>query len=381
MKIAQWCLLIVYGSGILFPALPACAGAAQATAGDLFSVLKLEQPLLLCGETVPVDRPHVREGFEREMLLALGNRPQVILWLKRTARYFPHIEQLLRENDLPDDIKYLAVAESALRMHAGSPKGALGVWQLMPETAIKYGLVVNGSVDERRNIYLSTPVALTYLKELYGRFGSWSLSLAAYNMGEGGIEAEILEQGVSDYYRLYLPLETQRFVLRIMAIKRIIESPHNYGFRLDADDYYPPETFATIQIHALTELPLRLVAGAAHADFKTIKDLNPELRGYYLAAGTRMLNIPEEGAPGFQNRLTTMIEADKKIRNQRLYVVKEGDSLSEIARQFDVPLMALLIWNRIGIKNVIHPGQRLVIYPATAEKKIERKNNQGDMER
>ncbi|MFO7715770.1 transglycosylase SLT domain-containing protein [Desulfosarcina sp.] len=342
--------------------------------------LRLEQPVLLCGEAVPVDRPDVAERFEKEMLLALGNRSQVILWLKRTARYFPYIEQNLRENDLPDDLKFLALAESALRMHAGSPKGAMGVWQLMPQTAINYGLVVNDSFDERRNLYLSTPAALAYLKDLYGRFGSWNLSLAAYNMGEEGLEAEILEQGINDYYRLYLSLETQRFILRILAIKRIVESPGKYGFSLSAEDLYPPETFSTIQIDAFGDLPLRLIAGAARTDFKTIKDLNPELRGYYLAAGARMVNIPENGRSGFQTRLAAMIEADAKIRNQRVYLVKPGDNLSRISQKFDVPIAALLIWNRIGVDAVIQPGQRLVIYPATGEKMTAREAIQDDVD-
>ena len=193
--IAMWPILVVYALGILFSALSPCTTAAQGTAEDLLSALKLEPPVLLCGETVPVDDPQVVERFEKEMLVSLGNRSQVILWLKRTTRYFPYIEQVLRENDLPDDIKYLAIAESALRMHAGSRKGAMGVWQLMPQTARRYGLVVNSSFDERRNLFLSTPAVVTYLKALYDRFGSWSLSLAAYNMGEEGLEAQILERG------------------------------------------------------------------------------------------------------------------------------------------------------------------------------------------
>lgn len=341
---------------------------AQANPDDLLLALKLEQPVLLCGETVPVKDPPVLERFEKEMLVSLGNRPQVILWLKRTTRYFPYIEQVLRENGLPDDIKYLAIAESALRMHAGSRKGAMGVWQLMPQTARRYGLVVNGNVDERRNLYLSTPAALAYLKDLHDRFGSWSLSLAAYNMGEEGLEAEILEQGITDYYRLYLPLETQRFVFRILAIKRIIEAPQNHGVTLAPSDFYAPVTFSSVQINAFADLPLRLIANAAGTDFKAIKDFNPELRGHYLAAGTRTVNIPADGEAGFQARLATLIEADSKIRNQRVYVVREGESLSSIAQKFDVPLAALLIWNRIGPSKVIHPGQRLVIFPQQAQK-------------
>jgi hypothetical protein len=335
---------------------------------------------VLCGERVPVDDAQATERFEKEMLVAMGNRPQVILWLKRTTRYFPYIEQMLRDNGLPDDLKYLAIAESALRMHAGSSKGAMGVWQLMPQTARKYGLVVDVNFDERRNLYLSTPAVVTYLKALYERFGSWSLSLAAYNMGEEGLEAEILEQGVTDYYRLYLPLETQRFVFRILAIKRLVEAPQMHGFTLSPGDFYAPETFSAVRVNAFTDLPLRLIANAARTDFKRVKDFNPEIRGHYLAAGTRSVNIPSDGETGFQDRLAALIEADAKIRSQRVYVVQEGDSLSGIAQKFGVPLAAVLIWNRIGLSNVIHPGQRLVIFPAAGSIKTDLKDIEGDQD-
>ncbi len=371
-------ILVVCVISIFFSILAPVMTTAQETADNLLLALALEQPVLLCGETVPVEDTRVQERFEKEMLVSLGNRPQVILWLKRTARYFPYIEQVLRENGLPDDIKYLAIAESALRMHAGSRKGAMGVWQLMPQTARKFGLIVNGNFDERRNLFLSTPAAVSYLKILYNRFGSWSLSLAAYNMGEEGLEAEILEQDLIDYYRLYLPLETQRFIFRILAIKRIIEAPHKYGFTLSPNDYYAPETFSTVQINAFADLPLRLIANAAKTDFKSIKDFNPEVRGHYLAAGTRSVNIPGGGEAGFQTRLASLIDTNTKIRNQRIYVIENGDSLSGIAKKFDVPLAALLIWNRIGINKVIHPGQQLIVFPAAEKTKTDREGIDGD---
>lgn len=352
-----------YGVLLLFIALLPIGAVALEDTDNLLSSLYLKAPVLLCGEQVPVDNPDVVERFEKEMLVSLGNRYQVILWLKRSTRYFPYIEQVLAENDLPDDIKYLAVVESALRLHAGSSKGAMGTWQLMPQTARKYGLIVNSRFDERRNVYLSTPAAVAYLKDLYGQFGSWSLSLAAYNMGEEGLEAEILEQGANDYYRLYLSLETQRFVPRLLAVKRIFEAPEKYGFNLSADDFYSPKTFSSVRVNASDDLPLRLVAKAAGTDFKTIKDLNPELRGHYLASGTRMVNIPEAGNTGFHSRLAALVKEDGKSRSRRLYVVKKGDNLSTIAERFNVPLAALLIWNRIDIGKVIHPGQELVVSP------------------
>jgi peptidoglycan lytic transglycosylase D len=220
MTISMWTTIVLFLLSLSWTALTPGSAAAQERVDVLLRALTLEPSVSLCGEPVPVEDPRVVERFEKEMLVSLGNRPQVILWLKRSTRYFPYIERMLRENDLPEDIKYLAIAESALRMHAGSRKGAMGVWQLMPQTARKYGLVVDRNFDERRNLYLSTPAVMAYLKDLFDRFGSWSLSLAAYNMGEEGLAAEILEQGITDYYRLYLSLETQRFIFRILAIFR-----------------------------------------------------------------------------------------------------------------------------------------------------------------
>ena len=144
---------------------------------------------------------------------------------------------------------------------------------------------------------------------------------------------------------------------------------------LTQSDFYPPESFSAVQVNALADLPLRLIANAAKTDFKTIKDLNPEIRGHYMAPGTRSINIPGNGKAGFQDRLAVQIEKDTKIRSQRLYVVKEGENLSGIAEKFEVPLAALLIWNRIDLNSAIHPGQRLVIFPPAGEVKTNIENN------
>ena len=361
-SIRIWICQIAVAGLVVAPAM-----AQDLSTDRLLQALQWTPPVVLCGESVPLSDWRVRERLEKEMLVALGNRPQVFLWLKRSTRFFPFIEEVLEKHGLPGDLKYLAIAESALRRHAGSRKGALGVWQLMPQTARKYGLTVDVHLDERRNFYLSTPVAVTYLKILYERFGSWSLAMAAYNMGEDGLEAQILEQEVSDYYRLYLPLETQRFIFRILAIKLIVEAPDKYGFSLAADDYYDPIAFADLQVHAVADLPLRLVAQAAGTDFKTIKELNPQIRGYYLQAGSHRVSIPLGGELGFQARLEELVAADTRRRSRHTYRVQEGDSLSGIAGKFDVPLAALLIWNRLSIDTVIHPGQELVVRPKKDE--------------
>jgi membrane-bound lytic murein transglycosylase D len=334
---------------------------------SLVEAVRVKDALTFCGESVPLDSPQVRERFEKEMLLSIGDRPQALLWIKRAPRYLPLIEATLSANNMPNDLKYLAVAESALRPHAGSPKGAMGFWQLMPETARKYGLRVDEYMDERRNIYLSTPAALRILGALHEQFSSWTLAAAAYNMGEEGLAAEMLEQNTKDYYNLYLPLETQQFVFRILAVKMILSDPRRYGFDVKPEDLYQPLVFDTVGVDCFQETPIRLVAQAAGTFFKTIKDLNPQVRGHYLQPGHYQINLPPGKADGFEGRFLELANKHRDIRETRIYEVRDGDSLSAIAERFEVPLAALLIWNRIGLNDPIHPGDRLVIYPGALE--------------
>lgn len=350
--ILTFCVLLVFAS-------------SQADATVTAASARPPKGLTLCGESVPFDQNQVRERFEKEMLLTLFDRPQVLLWLKRTTRYMPFISQTLEQAGMPDDIKYLAIIESALRPHAGSPKGAIGFWQLMPDTARKYGLKVDGFVDERRDLYHSTPAAMDYLKVLHAKFSSWTLALAAYNMGEEGLEAEMLEQKSADYYQLYLPLETQRFVFRMLAVKLIVSDPEKYGFNLAPGDFYAPIGFDMVAVDCFQETPIRLVAEAARAHFKQIKDLNPHLRGHYIRAGHHQLRVPQGSASGFKKRFDALVNAYSTERNHRIYVVQNGDSLSTIAEKFGVPLAALLIWNQIAMDKTLHPGDRLVIYPGS----------------
>ena len=334
---------------------------------SLVEAVRVPAGLTFCDEPVPLGIPQVRERFEKEMLLALGDRPQALLWIKRAPRYMPLIEETLKANGMPADLKYLAVVESALRPHAGSPKGAMGFWQLMPETARKFGLRVDEFMDERRNIYLSTPAAMSFLQALYGQFSSWTLAVAAYNMGEEGLAAEILEQNTRDYYNLYLPLETQQFVFRILAVKLILSDPKRFGFNAKPEDLYPQVFFDTVDVDCFQETPIRIVAQAAGTYFKTIKDLNPHLRGHYLQPGHHQINLPQGSAKGFEARFQELAAKERSVRQTRIYIIREGDSLSAIAERFEVPLAALLIWNRIGLNEPIHPGDRLVIYPGTLE--------------
>jgi hypothetical protein len=338
--------------------------AVAATALDfsaLIAAARIKGPLDYCGEPVPLEHPDVRERMEREILSVLADPHQVILWIKRSRQTLGPIEEALRANGLPQDLKYVAIAESSLRPHAGSPKGAMGFWQFIEPTGRRYGLRVDSEKDERRNLFSSTDAAIAYLRELRQIFGSWTLAVAAYNMGENGLRSDISQQNTRDYYRLYLPLETQRYVFRILAAKLIMERPEAYGFRLEPEDIYPPLAFERITLQANRETPVLAVAQAAGTDVKMIKDLNPEIRGFRLAPGPHRLLIPRQAAAGFQDRLQQlMAESDEKVR-ETAYVVREGDSLSEIAAKHGVSVADMRSWNRLDPKKQIQPGMRLVI--------------------
>jgi membrane-bound lytic murein transglycosylase D len=357
-------VVLLIAIGITCMPVPAVLGDTGTPApASLLSSLRTAQPPHFCGESVPMDNPEVRERFEKEFLLSLWDQPQVILWLKRSKRYFSIIEPMLKSAGLPDDLKYLAVAESALKPHAGSIKGAMGFWQFIPSTGQEYGLTIDNHKDERRNIFRSTEAAIKFLKTLREEFGSWTLAAAAYNMGEKGLMAEVLEQQTDNYYDLYLPLETQCYLFRILAVKLICTHPDDFGFHLKPGDYYAPVAFDRVRIDCTGETPIRLVAQAAGTRFKVIKDLNPEVRGYHLAQGSHEILVPKGTAAGFQMRFAELVKSLSSGQDSKIYIVQKGDTLSSISAKFDVPLPALIIWNRLDPKCPIHPGDRLTIHP------------------
>ncbi len=329
----------------------------------LISNVRISEPLDFCGEPVELDKHGIRERMEKELLLSLWDRPQVVLWIKRSSRYMPLIEKMLKQKNMPEDLKYVTIAESALRPHVGSSKGAMGFWQFMEATGRKHGLKIDSEKDERRNIFKSTAAAILYFKELYDMFGAWTLSAAAYNMGEQGLQSEILVQKSNNYYDLYLPMETQRYLLRIIAAKLILSDPEKYGFKFTKEDLYPPIQFDRIKLECFQKTPILIIAQAANTTFKIIKDLNPEIRGYYVAAGSHSILIPKGSSETFHSRFNNRVDQWSADKQNRVYIVTRGDNLSTIAERFNIPLPALMIWNRLDNKKHIHPGDRLVIYP------------------
>jgi len=328
----------------------------------LESYIRMNTGLDFCGEDVPLNNPDVRERLEKELLLAIWDRPQVVLWIKRSSRYMPYIEKMLKQNNMPDDLKYIPIIESALRPHAESHKGAIGHWQFIASTGKKYGLTINSYVDDRRNLFKSTKAAIRYFQALKDITGSWTLAAAAYNMGEKRLEKEIEIQKTRNYYHLYIPLETQRYIFRILSAKVILSDPKKYGFNLIKEDLYPPIQFDRIEIECEHKVPIQIVAQAANTYFKDIKDLNPEIRGHELSRGTHTLLIPKGSAKGFNARFKKLLEGYNKSEERHIYIVQKGDTLSTIADKHNVPLSSLLRWNHLKANSNIYPGERLIIH-------------------
>lgn len=357
------------GAMIVFVYLPlVCSGAEslnhQARQSDfpsLMESIRFESEIAYCGIKIPLDHQDVRERLEKEMLLALWNRPQVILWIKRATRFFPHVEKILKSHDLPLDLKYILLVESALKPHASSVKGAVGYWQFLSETGKKYGLRIDSQVDERRNIFKSTEAACKYFKALKDQFGSYLLALSAYNMGEYGLQEEIDAQKTDDFFSLYLPLQTQRYAFKVICAKLILENPEAYGFHLKESDLYPLFTFDRVNFKSDFQIPIALIAQAADVPFKTIKEYNPELRGYYMDSGDISILIPRGKAAGFKESFTAHYKNWEKTGRPKFHIVKNGESLIGIAKTYQMPLSALLKLNNLSLKRVIHPGDRLVV--------------------
>ncbi len=237
------------------------------------SEIELPDELSFCGEKYPLHIEDVRERAERELLLNLQQPGQLILYFKRAGRFFPLFERLLKEHNMPDDIKYLSVAESALYM-SRSPAGAIGLWQIMPETAKSLGLIVNEFVDERRHPEKSTIAAIKYLKQGYNQYRSWLLAAAGYNMGHSGVQNNLDFQLTNDFFELFLNEETSRYLFRIAIIKEIMQNPERYGFNMKEIEIYKPFNYQLVKV--TDEISdLSAWARSYGSNYKDVKLLNP----------------------------------------------------------------------------------------------------------
>lgn len=258
---------------------------------------ELPQDIYFAGKRIPIENSDVWERIDREIIVNSYWHSSTILFLKRAHRYFPVIEEILRQNNMPDDLKYIALVESNLT-NVISPAGATGYWQFMNAAGKKYGLEINKQVDERYHIEKSTEAACRYLTDSYKEFGDWFLAAASYNMGVEGLKSQMERQKATSYFNLLLNDETSRYIPRAIATKIIMENPEKYGFKISEDEMYQPYKFVEIPVNYSVQ-HWGDFAAKYDVSYRILKLLNPWLRENYLKNNSRkeyLIKIPVEGS-------------------------------------------------------------------------------------
>lgn len=238
---------------------------------------EIPESVTFAGQTVFFNRYDIRERIDRELINFCYMHSNTLLILKRANRYLPEIEHILKEENIPDDFKYLMIIESNANPLSRSGIGASGLWQFMETTAREYGLEVNSNIDERYNTAKATHAACRYLHNAKNRCGSWFAAAASYNAGQTAIERQLGIQCTEDALDLYLNSETSRYMFRIMAAKIILSNPEDYGFHIRTDQLYPPFGYKTVTV----TVPIDDLAAWAKTQgitYAQLRDANPWLR-------------------------------------------------------------------------------------------------------
>ena len=256
------------------------------------NVTQISPPLAVSifGERVPLENYEIRERFEREFYYNYTNSDQLLLIWKRAQRWFPHIEKALEQAGLPTDFKYLMVAESGLK-NVKSPANALGFWQFIPGTGMKYGLRVDDLIDDRLDPERSTQAAIAFFQKMHAEFPSWTLVAAGFNMGDDGLRLALGFQHQTSYWNLYLNDETMRYVLRIAAIKELIEHGERYGLFFKKTAPFRDPQYRTIAVQG----PVASIADWALAQgysYKDVREFNPWMAGRALPSGNFTIRVP-----------------------------------------------------------------------------------------
>jgi membrane-bound lytic murein transglycosylase D len=327
------------------------------------------------------DIPVVRNApVERFVDIFTGRQQdRMALYLKRSGRYEGMIRAKLRERGMPEDLLYLSMIESGFNPTAKSHASAVGLWQFIEDTGERYGLRVDSYVDERKHPEKSTDAALSYLGDLHDQFGSWYLAAAAYNTGEGRV-ARVMKQVTgkqkgqdADFWRIRsrLPSETREYVPLMVAAALIGKEPAKYG--LGGVQRWMPLESDEVQVPAGTRLSL--VAEAVGVSENELKRLNPHLVQAMTPPGKKAyaVRVPrgrtERYATDFagvqkrasEKAATERREEQRRLASVRRHTVRNGESLWTIARRYDTTVKKVQAANRLGSRNRIRPGQRLVI--------------------
>ena len=260
-----------------------------------YTSVHIPDSVSFAGEFFPLERFDVKESLDRELLSNSYFHSQTIRFIKMAPRYFSLIEPILKEKGVPDDFKFLAVAESGFNPRAVSPANAVGFWQFLKGTAQDYGLTVNAEIDERYHVEKATYAACDYLLDSYERYGNWTMVAASYNAGMNGIRRQVERQKTDSYFDLLLVEETGRYLFRIVALKQILENPEKYNFVIAEEEKYPIIKTHDLEITGSVK-DFADFAREQGINYKLLKDFNPWLRQNYLTVSNDkkvVVKIPE----------------------------------------------------------------------------------------
>lgn len=262
----------------------------------------IPETLDFAGERTPLENFDVLESLDRELLINTYWQSHTMLLIKRAHRHFPVIEKILEKHGIPEDFKYLPVAESDL-MNLISPARAVGYWQFLKATAQEYGLEVNSEIDERYHLEKSTEAACKFLLRSYELYGSWTMAAASYNVGRTGLNRQIKRQNNRYYYDILLNEETGRYIYRLLALKLIMSEPEKYGFIFGNDELYQPIPVYHVSVDSAVE-DFAEFASRYSINYKVLKIFNPWLRENKLSNTSRktyQISIPRKGYREFQS--------------------------------------------------------------------------------
>lgn len=314
-------------------------------------------------------------------LYAVRKREQVSRMLGLAELYFPLFEEMLDKYDIPLELKYLAIVESALNPQAKSRSGAMGLWQFMYGTGKYMNMNITSYVDERCDPYRSTEAACQYLKMLYGMFGDWHLALAAYNAGPGTINKAIRRSGGKTNYwelRPYLPAETNGYVPAFIAVNYVMSHAAEHNLYLTPPKYYHND-LDTVKIKST--VTFQQISSALNIPTEEISFLNPEFKrgiipysggdayytlrlpkpqiGLFLSNESAIYAMNQQTAAMFESASTGPVISRQEVK--KVHVVKSGEHLSVVARKYNVSVKEIKDWNKLK-SNALYKGQKLIIY-------------------
>ena len=346
-------------------------------AGDPRLALKAQKELISVRHDLPLT---VNDSVLQYLSFFTTPRGRMIVQhgLERAGRYQDMIRQVLREEGVPQDLMYLAQAESAFMPEAVSRSGARGIWQFMPYRGEEYDLSRSYFVDERSDPEKATRAAARHMRDLYGMFGDWYLVMAAYNSGPLNVARAIERTGYADFWELKrlgaLPQETQNYVPIIIAMTLVAKDPALYGVQVDAQK--PPQVETVKLDH---QIDLHLVADAVGTELDDLRQLNPSLlRTVTPNEPGFELKLPAGAAKSFEDNIQQVPE--DKWTSWRLHTTEEGDTLPEIARRYHVSLSTLDAVNHLEPQAELPRGFILTVptAPPVSRKLVHYRVQRGD---